>query len=478
MSNLFASLQNAAQALTAFDRALGVTQNNVNNASAPGYVRQKASLYSLPFQPSNGLIGGVQSGPTQTTRDANAERSVWDQAMGFGASKQLASSLSGIEGIFDLSGSSGLPSAMSKLIQSFSAWSTSPNSAIARQMVLANAGNLATSFQQASAALSQTTASADQQINSTVSRINSLAAQIQQYNIDRRKTDQADPAADANVHNALEDLSSLVNFQALYQDDGTITVLVGGQTPLVIGEHLNALKAQTVAASSSAAFPNGVPDTGILDAQGQNVTALITSGKLGALLQFRNTVLPSLQGNQNQQGDLNTLAQGLADRVNGLLTSGQAAPGPPPVSGIPLFVYDTLSSGSVARTLAVNPAATPQSLAAADPTPPASGNGIALRLGGLANSTDPADMINGMNYVAFIGSVGARIGTLSSDAQTEASRREQMVASAKALRSELSGISLDEEAVQLLQFQRAYQATARMVSVIDDLTNTVLGMIR
>lgn len=479
MSSLFTSLRNAAQALTAFDRAIGVTQNNVTNASAPGYVRQKVNFLSLPFNPDNGLLGGIRASSPQSTRDITAERGVWDQTQAYAASRQLYTSVSGIEGVFDISGKTGIPAELSKLFQAFSAWSVTPNSANARQIVVASASNVAAAFQSAASQLAQTTSSTDQNISATISRINALAGQIQNFNIERRKTDQTDPAADANVHNVLEELSSLVNFQALYQDDGTITVLAGGQTPLVVGDHLYSLSARSAPASNPPpSFPNGVPNTQIVDAQGADVTSLLTTGTLGALLQFRNSVLPSIQGNQNQQGDLNALAQRFADRVNSLLTSGVVDPGPPPVSGVPLFSYDPTAPGGVARSLAVNPAATPQSLAAADPGPPATGNGIALKLAGLATSSDPADGINGQTFITFFGSVAARIGGLANTAAADATRGEQMVASAKALRSDISGISLDEEAVQLLQFQRSYQATSRMVTVLDDLTNSVLGMIR
>jgi flagellar hook-associated protein 1 FlgK len=55
---------------------------------------------------------------------------------------------------------------------------------------------------------------------------------------------------------------------------------------------------------------------------------------------------------------------------------------------------------------------------------------------------------------------------------------EQMLVQARSMRDQISGVSLDEEAARLVEFQRAYQATARMISILDDLTQVTLDMLR
>ncbi len=92
--------------------------------------------------------------------------------------------------------------------------------------------------------------------------------------------------------------------------------------------------------SGSPSIPNATPDARILDSNGQDITSHISQGSLGGLLNVRNTVLPSLQGNGQQQGALNQLAQQVADRVNSILTSAQTAGGQP---GTPLFTYSAAS---------------------------------------------------------------------------------------------------------------------------------------
>ena len=120
MSNLFASLLSASGALRAFDRSLATVQNNVTNASTPGYAKQRQVLNALEFQPERGLPGGVSAGERVSARDEYTERLVRDQQNEYGQAQQLKVSLSDMEPILDVTGQAGVPYALSQLFQSFS----------------------------------------------------------------------------------------------------------------------------------------------------------------------------------------------------------------------------------------------------------------------------------------------------------------------------------------------------------------------
>src|SRR5438309_591135 len=121
MSNLFASLSSSGGALTVFERALDVTQNNVTNASTPGFVRQSMILSALPFQPMAGFPGGVQAGEVQSARNQYVDRDVRQKLQSLGFFDQKVTSLSALESSFDISGTSGINAALNQLFQSFSA---------------------------------------------------------------------------------------------------------------------------------------------------------------------------------------------------------------------------------------------------------------------------------------------------------------------------------------------------------------------
>src|SRR5580704_9425757 len=119
MGSLFGTLNNSLQAIQAFQTALSVSQNNVSNSSTPGYARQVANLEALPFDTSNGSTGGVQAGPTQSTQNEYANQAVRNQLSQQGNYSAQASALASIQGLFDVSGQTGLVGDLNSLFQSF-----------------------------------------------------------------------------------------------------------------------------------------------------------------------------------------------------------------------------------------------------------------------------------------------------------------------------------------------------------------------
>jgi len=474
MGTLFGTLGAASDALRAFQRAVDVTQNNVTNANSPGYAKQVPALESRPFNPNTGLTGGVQE-ITTDSRNEFAEAAVQQQTSLLGEFQQLQTSLAPLQNVFDVSANSPIPSALNQLFQSFSAWSAQPDSTNARSAVIAAAAQVGTAFQQAATQLSQIRSATDHNLQSTVDKINQDAAAIRDYNAAVARGESGDAGLSAQLHSTLEDLSSLADVQVVPGNGGTVTVLLGGQTPLVIGEQLNALQVQ-YPSDPSAVNPNAPPNAAILDSTGADVTSKITSGSLQALLSVRNNLIPSLAGGPQTDGGLNTLAKSIADTVNNLLANGSTTTSGPPSPGAPLFTYDGTSATNIAASLQANSSLTPSQLAAEDPGPPVVANGIALQLAGLDNA--PGGQINGLGFTQFFGSLVAQVGSAAKQADTAATAQTSVVAQAKALRQQLSGVSLDEEAIRLIELQRSYQAASKVVNVVDQLAQSVLNMVQ
>jgi flagellar hook-associated protein 1 FlgK len=425
------------------------------------------------------LAGGVAPGAVQSARDQYTEQSVRQQFSALGTLEQKAQSLSDLQLNFNVSSDSGVPGALNGLFQSFSSWSVTPGSGASRQAVIDNAQQAAQAFQQASANIAKSFNSTGQQIQQTLDQINSLASQLRADNMQRLSGKTYDAGLDAQMNSIVEQMSEFANITATTQPDGSVTVLLGGQSPLVIGDHQYDLSVSfSTPASAPATVAGGIPPARILDAQGNDVTSHVSQGKLGGQLDVYNNVLPSIGGNAYQQGGLNLLAQSVADRVNQLLTSGNISDGPPAVSGVPLFKYNSGNPSAIAQTLTVNGAATPDQLAAIDPGPPYVSNGIALRLAALASPTSAADQVNGFSYAEFYGNLAAGVGRQAQVAQNQLTVQQDTLAQARNLRSQASGVSLNDEAAQLVQFQRAYDAVSKTVSVLDELTQATINMLR
>lgn len=454
MSNLLTSLNNSTNALRVYADEFNTIQNNISNANTPGYVKQDLVLVSQPFNLANGLSGGVASAGQSSARSSYLEQSVRSQQELAGYAGQKAADLKQAELQFDLTSQFGVPGALNDFFNGFSQLSVNPNDAVARQSILDLASGVAQSFQQSASGLTQVTRNVDQQTNGVVDGINRLASKIADINHRYRSSSDArsDAGLDAQLHAALEELSGLTNFTLIRTADGAANVyLGGGQSALVIGD-----RAQPISADLSGAT------TVIRDGKGDNVTSLVTHGKLGALVEEKNTLLPGYLN------DLDTLAAGFADQINTALAGGVDQNGNPPAQD--LFNYDT--NAGAAFTLTVNPLA-PSEIAAALPSAPG-GNGNAIAISQLASQPS----INGFSFTQFYGNLGSRVGRDVSTAEAQQTQFQDTLTQARANRAQESSVSLDEEAAKLLQFQQAYQAVGKLVQVLNDLTQTVMGIIK
>lgn len=347
---------------------------------------------------------------------------------------------------------------MNKFFQAISAWSVTPNDSVARQGVLDRAGTLVQAVHQTSDGLSEASGAVDQQIRNTVDQINYLASRVRDLNQTRRQElgGTSDSAVNAQIHTTLKQLAELADFTALRQEDGTYTVLLAGQVPLAIGDHQYEIQADF-------SDPNQVR---ILSPQsGSQEAAPVERGKLSALLEMKNLTIPSFLG------DLNRLAKAVADQVNGVLAGGVDSAGQP---GAALFTYSAPDGSDAAATLALA-GITPSQLAGALPDAPG-GNGNVLRLTALANQ--PVEELGNSSLSAFYGQLATGVGQQTAKASEDRQSQGQMLIQARSLRSDISGVSLDEEAANLIEFQRAYQAASRMLTVLNDLTQTTIDLLK
>jgi len=453
MSNLLAMFNASGSALDVFQQALNVVQNNVNNASTPGYAKQTLNLEAMPLDVTAGLAGGVASAGLDDSRDSYVEDQVQRQTQALGQYTAQSQATGSLQSLFDASGNSGVAAALSALSQSFSAWSVTPSDATARQSVLDSADTLASSVRGLAASLSQNGQELDGSISSTAAQINSIAAQVVAYNQSRLTETTPDPGQQAQLYSSLDNLSQLVNFSTVNQADGTVTVLLGGGSPLVIGQQQFSLGTASSATGAQ-----------VLDSQGNDITSQITGGQLGGLLDTRNRVLGSMTSSLNQ------FAGALADSVNQLQQSGTVSSDSGAASGAALFTYN---SSSPAATLALNPDITTAQLAPVDSS--GNSNGNANQLAALAGA--PLTQLGGTSLTQYFGQLTSQIGEENQNATTNEQSQQQVVAQATSLRNQVSGVSLDEEAVNVLTFQRSYQAAAQVLTVLNTLADSVLNLV-
>ena len=102
------------------------------------------------------------------------------------------------------------------------------------------------------------------------------------------------------------------------------------------------------------------------------------------------------------------------------------------------------------------------------------GNGNAYALTDLTKSAQ----INGYRFNEFYGNIAARVGRAINFAQQEQTTQTQLLQQARTIRQDTSGVSLNEEAAYIVQIQRGYQAAAKLISVISDMTEVVMRIVK
>ncbi len=453
MGNLFGSLLASTSALRVIERGISTTQSNVVNVNTPGYAKQRLMLEARRFEPDLNVIGGVSSGGLYSYRDAFSESTVQRRTSQAAVEEQLKSSLSSLEPLFPVTEGAGVPAAINKFFSAFSQLTVSPNDSASRQVALDRASDLASSFRSTSRRLFEERGGAQVSVQTSVSRINDIAGRIRDLNANRRGDSQAgaDPGSDAKLYAALEELAEYVDFTVTPSSSGGVSVYLGGQSLLVIGDRKYEISSDILGDNAR-----------ILDSEGAAITGDLNSGKLVGLLDVYNNRIPGYLE------DLNILAASFADTINSTLSEGVDQNGNAPLQS--LFSYDP-SLGS-AFTISTNDLS-PEQLAVATPGQ-TGGNSNALRMAGL----DKERVLDGKTFNQFYGVLAGRVGREVAGAKSSAGIQSDLLTQAKELRADAQEVSLDEEAGQLIQYQRAYQATAQLFKTINEMTDTLINALR
>ena len=459
MTGLLTSLQGVSTALAAFSQALGAEQNNISNSSTPGYAAVRAVIQPVGF----GSGGGVDTVVLQSSGNAQTDASVQAATSQANDSQTRAQQLTSVNQQFDITGTAGLLAAFQQFSGAFANLSVTPGDPSVTATAISSAGSVAAAFKSVAQSLDSQSRSLEASARSAVAQINDLASQVARYNVQIRSQSPVSPGVDASLRSALTQLSSLVGITVNQNADGTVNVLAGGTIPLALGDRAYTLSANLAAGAGSQITSSG---------GGSAPTSL--SGTLGGLLDtLNNTITPILGGN-GVTGSLNTLAQGFASAVNSLLTAGVTASG---ASGVPIFTYDNTNSANVARTLSVDPTVTPARLAVGTTGASAQSNGVANQLAGLAGSNVSAYSIGGLAPQDYYSGIAQSVGQQLSDATSQSTADQTTLTSVQANQTAIEGVSLNQEAINVTAYQRAWEASAKMVTVLDNLTLDAVNLV-
>jgi flagellar hook-associated protein 1 FlgK len=452
----------ARQTLMADQAALGVISNNVANQNTPGYTRQvvnwqtRDSVTIGSYTMGEGVAVGSQ-GVSQ--RDRILEQRVQQQTQTQAQSEALSSALNQIQNIFGLSSTSSsssstaLGSAMDSFFGALSSLTANPSDATTRQAVMTAAKNLADAFNAASNQMTQISTDLDKQASGYVDRINTLTSTIAALN---KQIGSTSPDSDAGVledqrQQAIAELSQYLGLNQITNESNGITLTTSNGAVLVSGGQSYAMSTTQIA---------GVTHL-LAGGSSQDVTVGLTGGALGGILAARDQQIPAFQG------ALDKLAYSLGTQINQVNAQGFDGNGNP---GQAIFALPPSATG--AAGLIGMAAADPQSIAAAASGEGATGNSNALLLAQVSTST----IVAGQTAFGFFTSLLAQIGSAASGATTDNTAQQTMLTQLTSQRNALSSVSLDEEAANLTNYQRAYQAAAKVFSIADEIMASALNL--
>ena len=459
MSGLFGTLTSAARSLDAQRFGLDVVGQNIANVNTVGYTRRTVDFAAIAPTSRLNAGGGVEVLGVRAIRDSLLDRRLWQELPNERMQTAIADSLSLVEVALGDAGAS-LDQRLTAFFDSFARLAEDPTSATARQEVLLQGQSIASGFGDMVARLNRAQRDADTGIRGAVDQVNALVTQISGLNASIASAGGS--GADVQTlkdrqQEAVKTLSGLLNIDVLSRQDGGVDITFGLGRPLVIGDSEFALTA-------TATGPLGLVN--LTDANGVSVGGEIETGTLGGLLQVRDTTIPGYISR------LDDLAYTLAGQVNTIHQAGFDLAGG---AGLPFFTPLPGAAGA-ASALSVNAtvAADPNLVVAAGVA--SAGDNQAARQ--IADLRDARVMFgNTATLHDAWGRLIYQAGTDTQVARQEQRSRGEIILQVEALRDSISGVSLDEEAANMIRFQRAYEANARFFTTVDQSIETLINMV-
>lgn len=449
MSDLWSTLGVTSRALAAQRAGLDITGQNIANAATPGYARREVALVDVPGR-------GVEMAGITAVRDVMLERRLREERPGAGREGAVASSLALVETTLGRPGES-IDGAITRFFDAFAELAGDPASATVRQGVVLAGQSLAQSFNVIATNLADARRYADAEVRLAVDEANELTERIAALNGRLSAAPSGTSMAasfEDQLHGALHELAEIVDIDVIQNADGSVGVAIGGGRALVSGPRSFALGAVPA------------PPFGFVDITSHDVivTGEITSGRLGGHLHVRDTLV------EQYQLELDTLAFEIATGVNAVHATGFDGTGAP--AGNFFTPPGAVTDAAALLTVLPGVLADPQEVAAAA-VALAGDNGIASSIAALRD----APAVGSMTFADAWGQLAFNVGHDALAARQDRDSRDDVVRQIEALRDSVSGVSLDEEAMRLMQFQRAYEANARVFRAVDEVLATLINML-
>jgi len=514
MSSTFTGLYSATTGLYASQAAMSVATNNISNGNTDGYSRKTVTQSAIGpaavYISSASTGSGAEITSISRARDASLDSAYWAENSAATAWETKSTTLGELEGVLeDISSEDGFDTTMSEFSAAMEDVATDPSSADARtclqqagQAVCDYLNSMATSLSTKRAALNDDVKTSVSEVNSYSERIAALNQQIQKAQVGGTDASDLEDQRDLLIDN----LSALVNVTVTTTSAGlsvtgekisTLVISIDGGT-LVNGGNYRTLECSEVVDTTST-------ENGMYEVKWSDTGSAVEpeSGQLGALLDLRDGTGENgaYKGVLYYMGQLDEYAQTLAEAFNEGTSSysghadGYDSNGD---TGICFFTYDETSSSSFldrnstptdtevatayAHITAANISLSSDVLndvskIAASSSSDATQTGNAENMLGLIDLCQSKEVFGNCSPSDYLESMTATLGSSNSYATTQSKRHDEILSSVDTRRASVSSVSTTEEATNLVLYQQAFAASAKSISMWQEVYQTMLNMV-
>ncbi|CAM3281406.1 flagellar hook-associated protein FlgK [Filibacter tadaridae] len=508
----FMGLETSKRGLFTQQSALYTTGHNISNANTLGYSRQRVNMQATAGFPGTGqsvgtmpgFIGtGVEAGSIQRIRDGFVDQQYRQENNKLGYWESQTKAISQMEDVLNEPSEYGLQKSLSEFWQSLQDLAVNPENGGARSVVVQRGQAVADSFNYMHKSLTEIQTNLGKEIDVSTVQVNSILKQISELNNQIQKVepngylpndlyDARDALLDElSGYFPIETESKPSGGRALAVAEGSVTVSmkINGES-VVLVEGRQAATLETNPKPLVGEDKSNLPITGITispvsgeDSIPLGHTDLLNSGKLKSMMNAYGTADGGAGGAKGLYPDMitkiNDMAKAFAEKFNEIHRGGSGLP-PENESGINFFSpWDetnvATSSTLTAGNIKVNDyILADSSRLAASTVPNEEGNGKnAKRLGEV--QFDALDSLDGATIQTYFQGVIGQLGVDGQQAERMTFNTETLKGAVEQRRASISSVSLDEEMTNMIKFQQAYNASARMITVVDEILDKIIN---
>lgn len=468
MSKISAMMDTGKRSLMNSQTSLQTVGHNIANKTTEGFSRQRVELTSnTPIGEGQLQIGmGARASVVTRVNNPWLEKQIQKEGTSMGFQDARTDALARVEQVYNEQNNKGLNQYMTDFFNSVRELSNNPESLASRTMVRESASSLGKDFGRVVGQLRAVQEDLDGQIVTTVHEVNQLSKEIASLNekiqmIEIQKTPANDERDRRDL--LLKKMGEKIDITWAESKDGMVSVTAGRTAILVSGSSSAELKAHDTGKNNRVeVFFSG--NSG----PGANITSQISGGRIGGALEVRDQVIEDLLGH------VDTLAYTLAKEVNTAHIEGFDKNGRPGVLffDMPDSVEGAASAISLNKTIYND-----VGRIAAGSQPGAAGdNAVANVISSLQYRQVMSDGTATLDdyYNTQVGQIGA----IAQRAVKAQESQKNVMGQLSNIRESISGVSLDEETTKMIEFQKMYDASARLIRTADEMLETVINLKR